>query len=739
MMRFMREAQAIASLRHPNIVQVHDFHTSTEAGGTTAYMVMNYVEGQTLAEYITSTSRMGKFPPATDLVHLFAAISSAIDYAHRRGMVHRDIKPSNILLERRLSSSRYPMGAPKLIDFGIVKLLGSSSNTLSGLLLGTPNYISPEQARGDPGNERSDIYSLGVILYELCTGVRPFQGDSPVAIMMQHINALPTPPTLINPNIPTALAEVILCCLAKEPSARFSSASAMTNAMVEAFNLPASTNLYPSIDTGERGVEATFGSPSQVEPGAVHDVLPPASRASPASETVYSQGVPLHAGDGSFPLAGSHNAPAITPGNTPVGDSSAQQPGAGIAALAPLQEPAAAPTFPPVQAPIRMPKQKSAILLALVLMFVVLVGASAGIFYFVSHAHQNTQISANQLAGHAYFESSGLVGGGSGQGIEDQLHLVLKGISGPAAGKSYYLWLLGDMNGGSGVAPRLLGSFEVSQGNVDVRFPYDQQHTNLLERYSQLLITEENANSTPAAPSTDRHTWRFSAQFPQTPSQDVDHLSALDYMRQLLVADPNLQGLHIGLAIQFLRNTRTVLALARSALENWTNKNASSLREQVISILDYLDGQQSYLSDTPGAHLLVDQKLIYYPLIDRTTTTSPGSYFKTIQENLRHIELEPDITQEMTNLATQVNSSLASVQNILQGQVLINAQKLFKMNDVQLLQAPTKNILTDLINEAGDAYNGQVDPSTKQIQGRVVWIVDEILLLATFDVKQFSS
>src|SRR5215467_6548792 len=185
MMRFMREAQAIASLRHPNIVQVHDFHTSTEVGGTTAYMVMNYVEGQTLGEYIRSTSRIGNFPPATDIVHLFAAISSAIDYAHRRGMVHRDIKPSNILLERRLSSSRYPMGAPKLIDFGIVKLLGGSSNTLSGTLLGTPNYISPEQARGDPGNERSDIYSLGVILYEMCTGVRPFQGDSPVAIMMQ--------------------------------------------------------------------------------------------------------------------------------------------------------------------------------------------------------------------------------------------------------------------------------------------------------------------------------------------------------------------------------------------------------------------------------------------------------------------------------------------------------------------------------------------------------------------------
>ena len=193
MTRFVREAQAIASLHHPNIVQVHDFQVapSSEGESALAYMVMNYIEGPTLAEYIGTTSRIGAFPSAAEIVHLFTAIGSAIDYAHQRGMVHRDIKPANILLDKQLPS-RYQIGEPILTDFGIVKLLGvsssnsslggfsgllrsgTSSSTLGGTLLGTPRYMAPEQAQGRPGNEYSDIYSLGVILYEICTGMVPF-------------------------------------------------------------------------------------------------------------------------------------------------------------------------------------------------------------------------------------------------------------------------------------------------------------------------------------------------------------------------------------------------------------------------------------------------------------------------------------------------------------------------------------------------------------------------------------
>src|SRR5690348_6904745 len=145
MTRFVREAQAIAALHHPNIVKIHDFQITSNPGleGSLVYMVMNFIEGPMLSEYLARTSRTGKYPFAADIVHLFTSIGRAIDYAHQRGMVHRDIKPTNILLENR-NTLRHPMGEPILTDFGIVKLMGASGSTLSGVILGTPNYISPE-------------------------------------------------------------------------------------------------------------------------------------------------------------------------------------------------------------------------------------------------------------------------------------------------------------------------------------------------------------------------------------------------------------------------------------------------------------------------------------------------------------------------------------------------------------------------------------------------------------------
>src|SRR5256884_2450921 len=197
--RFEREAQLIASLHHPNIVQVHDFQVSRPPESETpiAYMVMDYVEGGTLEDYISSTSARGKIPSPAQIVHLFTSISLAIDYAHQQGMIHRDIKPANILLDKH-NTTRNPMGEPILTDFGVAKLLGVSSTTLSAAQSGTPLYSPPEQARGYPGNERSDIYSLGIILYELVTGRTPFRGDTPVAVITQHLNATPTAPALIN-------------------------------------------------------------------------------------------------------------------------------------------------------------------------------------------------------------------------------------------------------------------------------------------------------------------------------------------------------------------------------------------------------------------------------------------------------------------------------------------------------------------------------------------------------------
>src|SRR5947209_6613046 len=219
--RFEREAQLIASLQHPNIVQIYDFSVAQppEVDRPTLYMVMKYVEGQTLASFIRSTSRAGNFPSPATILALFTPIALAIDYAHQKGMIHRDIKPANILLDGH-NTAHQAIGEPILSDFGIAKLMGGAAGTGSGWWLGTPAYVAPEQVMGALGNERSDIYALGIILYEICTGALPFQGGTPTEIMMQHVNVAPPAPMLINPAIPPVLSAVILRALAKDPAAR---------------------------------------------------------------------------------------------------------------------------------------------------------------------------------------------------------------------------------------------------------------------------------------------------------------------------------------------------------------------------------------------------------------------------------------------------------------------------------------------------------------------------------------
>ncbi len=235
--RFEREARFIASLRHPNIVQVHDFLFERTPGSNTsmAYMVMDYIEGPTLADYIRDTSRKRQYPRASDVVSLFTAISLALDYAHQQGMIHRDIKPANILLDRRDAHGK-ATGEPVLTDFGIARAQGSFTETTR--VLGTPLYASPEQAQGLAGDKRSDLYSLGIVLYEVMTGFPPFRRESVLALLLQHAQDMPTPPDVINPAISPNLSAVILKSIAKDPDARFSSASALTIALAEALNVP---------------------------------------------------------------------------------------------------------------------------------------------------------------------------------------------------------------------------------------------------------------------------------------------------------------------------------------------------------------------------------------------------------------------------------------------------------------------------------------------------------------------
>ena len=220
MTRFTREGQILTTLHHPNLVPIHEVNISRppQTDETTAYVVMDYIEGQTLADYISAIPDTGNSPSADQIVYLFTTLGVAIDYAHQHGIVHGNIKPGNILLDKR-NVKNFEDGEPMLTDIGLTQLLGNAAG------VGSPLYMSPEQAKGYSINNRSDIYSLGVILYEICTGIQPFRDESSVAVMMQHINTLPTPPNLINPNIPPRLSEVILRAMSKDTSTRYSMAS----------------------------------------------------------------------------------------------------------------------------------------------------------------------------------------------------------------------------------------------------------------------------------------------------------------------------------------------------------------------------------------------------------------------------------------------------------------------------------------------------------------------------------
>jgi serine/threonine protein kinase len=230
--RFTQEARAVAQLDHPNIVPVYDF----DREGDVAYIVMKYVESGTLRAMMTSA------PLDLGLtVDIVTQVGLALGYAHRRGVIHRDVKPSNILI----GEGRWAL----LTDFGLAKILGGGGHiTRSGIGMGTPDYMSPEQAQGLPGDGRADLYSLGATLYEMVTGRPPFKADSLMGVVVKHITKPPPPPGQFNPNLPKALESAILKALAKNPASRFQTAEAMVAAVVRGAGPVTEREIVPGAD-----------------------------------------------------------------------------------------------------------------------------------------------------------------------------------------------------------------------------------------------------------------------------------------------------------------------------------------------------------------------------------------------------------------------------------------------------------------------------------------------------------
>jgi serine/threonine-protein kinase len=248
--RFISEIRVLAGFLHPNIAQLH---TALQADNQLV-MIMEFVEGLTLAD----RSKKAMLP-LRDVMSYISQTLAALAYAHEHGVIHRDIKPGNIMVT--------PHGVVKLMDFGIAKSKTETMKTQPGTTMGSLHYMSPEQIHGATVDARSDLYSVGVTLYELATGRRPFEGDSEYAILDQQLNAQPKPPIQLNPAMPPALNDLILTALAKDPMHRFQSADAFRKAL----------------DTTQSGMDAPKLSETQpagpgaryVQPGNVHPAGPP--------------------------------------------------------------------------------------------------------------------------------------------------------------------------------------------------------------------------------------------------------------------------------------------------------------------------------------------------------------------------------------------------------------------------------------------------------------------------------
>ena len=402
--RFQREAPVIVSLRHPNIVQYYDFSSSQTPGSTavTAYLAMDYVDGGTLASFIYNTSHGGKLLAIPEVVRLFTSIGMAVDYAHQHGMVHGNLKPSNILLDKHTTLHNL-IGEPLVADFGIARLVGVAAGGTSDWWNSSPLYISPEQVMDSPPNERSDIYSLGVMLYELCTGTLPLLGSNPAAIMMQHVHTIPASPSLINPNLPPALSTVIMRCLAKDPSERFPTAASLVAALSDATRQQAFT--MPAPEVVEQSVSQS--NPMNM-PTVISTKMSPLPAGVTPSPAVLSSNVPVGGISQPYPMG--------QLGNTPAGVQ--YRPLSATTPAFPAgNQPVEHPMQPPAAPPPKKPGRRGLWIVLSGLLILILLGSGVGAFFaffsggWAHHQRPPKMTTANAVAANAIARRTGEISG----------------------------------------------------------------------------------------------------------------------------------------------------------------------------------------------------------------------------------------------------------------------------------------------------------------------------------------
>jgi eukaryotic-like serine/threonine-protein kinase len=710
--RFNSEGQAIAALHHPNIVPVQEFFLVQERNE--ACIVTDYVDGQSLKNYLDATAHVSvsSIPSPNEIVHLLLPIASALDYAHQHRVLHGALNPSAILLGRH-RDAQSAQSEPVLTNFGM-----HQKRDLRLLPLDDVSYIAPEVAQGYAATSRSDLYSLGVILYELCTGTLPFQGETASDVLMQHIHSAPTSPALINPNIRPALTGIIMRSIARDPAARFSSATSLVAATAKAMNVSVPENISNSspslsgINTASFNNSSDPNSPTYLVPGSQ---LPPTTSPVTSNPTPFygfndpdgptyltpssspsSQSAPVP------PTAVSNNTPAwpqpSNPGisaSTPLSSVPTQgfgsQPSGSYPAFSVSgTTPAHAPITPlPPVAPF--PSQVS--------------GAYPPV---TTNEQRPTTASTPQLSQSAphrliSFATSGgkrritgfallialllvvLIGSGvliyhnttspspSQSAITGHAFFFSSGLISEASNQGTtdelsislqnvpaaqpgksYYGWLASSYGLE-IPALSLGALPVKNGQITTIYS-SPQHDNLLANYSRFLVTEEDANQQPSNPSLDLHLWRYYAAFSTSPSMtDPKHYSMLDHLRHLLSQDPKLKS--VGLT---------------GGLGEWLFRNTSKILEASGSVRDTEKGCIGS-TNTVCAAFMLRQVARILDYLDGSTYVQTENISPAIQGNQLLIDptigrvalLEFDtLHQEPPGYLQHIGSHLQSISQI---------------------------------------------------------------------------
>jgi serine/threonine protein kinase len=371
--RFHREAQNVARLKHAHIVQVYDFDYDPE--GESFYMVMELIDGPTLKDRLFSLSQEGKLLPFEDVVRIIREAAGALSYAHSRSMIHRDVKPANLMLDRD--------NRVVLTDFGIAKIVTGAQFTASGGMVGTPAYMAPEQGLGEAGDERSDLYSLGIIFYQMLTGDLPYEADAPLAVILKHLNS-PIPSVLdSNPDLPPAIDQVIMRLMAKDPDDRYQNAGDLIADLEriergETVDYIRPVSVGPVVQLRDADTRILASSPSIP---IIRDTLPPRQSRRPnwimgsiAAGIIIVAGYFIGLNNGSFPpLIAALASPTptftpsdtptatatFTPSDTPTNTATATATDTPTATYTPSDTPTSTPTDTPTNTPTSTPTPTS--------------------------------------------------------------------------------------------------------------------------------------------------------------------------------------------------------------------------------------------------------------------------------------------------------------------------------------------------------------------------------------------